>query len=89
MVKKRPKSRKGAQRKKKKISAKRVQHVSHEESTKVLSGALLDSKKRRAARNHPVVGPLMKKLGPSGVKTLAAMAKNAKDQGYCTCPPHA
>lgn len=50
--------------------------IDHEEAGRVLAAALMSDAKMRAAKEHPVVGPLMKKLGPKGVAQLSAMAEN-------------
>jgi len=50
--------------------------VDHEEAGRVLAAALMNEAKIQKAKRHPVVGPLMKKLGPKGITQLAAMAAN-------------
>ena len=60
--------------------------VDHNDAMRVLAAALLDGRKKRAAEKHPVVGPLIKKLGDDGFKQLSAIAQN---QNECTCPDRA
>jgi len=57
----------------------------HDEAFRILAGALLDGRKKKAALAHPVVGPIIKKLGPAKFKQLSVMAKN---QSSCNCDEH-
>jgi hypothetical protein len=57
----------------------------HNEAAQVLNAALMNARDKRAARAHPIVGPIMKKLGAKGFKQLSAIAQN---QTACPCPPH-
>ena len=50
----------------------------HDEAARVFAAALMSAKNKRDAEAHPVIGPIMKKLGPKGFAQLSAMAENQK-----------
>jgi hypothetical protein len=64
--------------------SKKLTKEHHDEAFRILAGALMDGRKKRKALGHPVVGPIIKQLGPQFAK-LSAMAKN---QSHCDCDEH-
>jgi hypothetical protein len=67
--------------------AKKETNEEHDEATRVLVAALLDGRKMKAALNHPLVGPIVKKLGP---KAMSQLSQIAKTQSVCPpCPSNA
>lgn len=59
--------------------------IDHDDAYRTLAGALMDTKKKRAALKHPVVGPIIKQLGPQ----FAKLSQIAQNQTSCDCDEHA
>jgi hypothetical protein len=57
----------------------------HTEAALLIAKALRNRRSIPAALAHPIAGPIMKKLGQTGIKQLSAVAKN---QSATVCDQH-